>query len=354
MKRKSIITIAVIIVMIIAYIIISKQINSEDSPAQIPTGEKRQITTVKGMVLKKDFSKETLFTAGTLLADEEVELKSEVSGRITEIFFKEGDFVRKGTLLIKINDAELQAQLKKAESRKKIAVDREYRFKALLERNGASKEEYDAVNNELLSVLADVELIQAQIEKTEIKAPFDGTVGLRYVSAGAYITPQSKLAMFQKSDRLKLDFSVPEKYFLSLQKGKTISFTIDGYAEKFKATVYAVEPKVDPLSRTVQVRAMVNNPKRLPAGVFARVEINIGQNVETFSVPSLAVVQDVKGAKVYLYKGGFVKETDVTVGTRTESEVNILAGVANGDTLLVSGIISLRDKMPVKLSSVTE
>ena len=194
-----------------------------------------------------------------MVSNEEVDLRSEISGKITQILFEEGKRVKKGELLIKINDSELQATLKKNNARLTLAKDREFRYKQLLEKNLTSQQEYDTQLSELNSVLADVEFNEAQIEKTEIIAPFDGVIGLRSVSVGSYISPQTKIATLQSINPMKVDFSVPQKYFGLIKEGKTIYVKITSTGKIYTGKIYAVEPKIDQNTRTVQARAIIPN-----------------------------------------------------------------------------------------------
>ena len=173
---------------------------------------KRQ-TVVDALIIKTKFIQDKIFSNGTFISNEEVELRSEISGKITKILFKEGQPIKKGALLVKINDAELQATLKKNETIESLARDKEYRAKELFNKNLTSQQEYDNALGELNSAQADVEFTKAQLEKTEIRAPFDGIIGLRSVSEGSYISPTSKIATLQSINPLKVDFSVPQKIF---------------------------------------------------------------------------------------------------------------------------------------------
>lgn len=307
---------------------------------------------VRGVVVAPQRLEETVRAVGNLSANEEVEIKSERSGKIKKIYFQEGSAVKAGELLVKIDDAELAAQLEQAVEKRKLAEQVEVRQRQLLDKGGVSREDYDRVSTELNTLKADEELIRVQIEKTEIKAPFDGSIGLRYASEGSYVTPTDRLATLQDLQSIKIDFSVPEKYARKVKAGDKISFSVPGSERKFSGRVYAVEPKVDPVTRTLPVRAISSNPGRaLMPGGLANVELGLQQE-RAFLVPADALIPDLKGQKVFLCQNGKAVSRFVEVGLRTPDQVEIVAGLGAGDTLITSGILQLRPGLAVKLSVV--
>jgi len=294
-----------------------------------------------------------IFSNGTLISNEEVLIQSEISGKITQIQFEEGRRVKKNDLLIKINDAELQATLKKNQSRETLARDKEFRYKQLLEKGLTSQQEYDVALSELNSVFADVELTQAQIDKTEIRAPFNGVVGLRSVSLGSYISPQTKIATLQSINPMKVDFSVPQKYFSLIKAGKSIFVKQSSTDKLFNGKIYAVEPKIDQNTRTVQARALVPNDRgELTPGAYIEIDIVLEELNNAVMVPTDVIVPDIEGKKIFIYKNGKAVPVPVETGIRTEDEIQIVSGLNIGDTLIVSGIIQLRPNAPVKLNSI--
>jgi membrane fusion protein, multidrug efflux system len=346
--------IVLIVVVLIAVFILPKMLKESEVEIKNDTsGGRGKAMEVRGLILKPQLFQEKINTSGTLQAFEEVELRIETSGRITGIFFSEGDYVSEGKLLLKVNDAELQAQLKKAEYRKEILVDKEYRQRMLLSKNATSQEVYDVALNELNSVNSDIELLKAQIDKTEIRAPFNGIVGLRYVSVGAFINSTTKIALFQRLDQIKIDFSIPERYFTSVKTGSSLSFSLHGSEHKYKAKIYAVQPKVDVETRTLQLRGVISNPRReIPTGAFVKIELELNNSPNALLVPSIAVVPDITGHKIFLYKSGKVSPVTIDIGARNESNVQILAGANVGDTVIVSGIVNMRPNAPVTISKI--
>ena len=188
-------------------------------------------------------------------------LSFETSGKIVSIKFTEGTRVKKGDLLAKINDRPLQAQLEKLLAQKKLTEAKEFRERSLLEKDAISQESYDQIVTELQTIEADINLIEARISETELRAPFDGIIGLRYLSEGSYATPSTKIAKLIKISPLKIEFSIPEKYASEIKIGYPVTFTVDGINNNFEASVYAVDPKIDIDTRTIVLRALYPNSK---------------------------------------------------------------------------------------------
>ena len=307
-----------------------------------------QRMSVRMQVIQAEKLGDKVLTVGSILSNEEIEVRSEISGKVEKIYFKEGARIKKGDALLKINDAEPQAQFARARYRQALAEQEAERKRQLFEKKLTSQEDYDVAVNELNIVKADIQIIQAQIAKTEIRAPFAGTIGLRYVSEGSYISPATRITTLQDYNSVKVDFTVPEKYASLIRKGDRISFTVEGVARKFAGTVYAVEAKIDPTTRTLHLRALSPNPNGvLIPGAFANVEIVL-QEKETLTVPSYALIPELKGQRVFLYKNGKAESQSVEIGSRSDEFVEVTHGVQAGDTLITSGILQLRPGMAVQ------
>jgi len=305
---------------------------------------------VEVMVIKPDTLINLIHSTGTLLPNEKVELRNEVSGRITGIYFTEGSEVKQGTLLLKINDQDLQAQISKNSVQNKMASDDEFRKRQLLEIKAISQEEYEIAANQLESVKAERLLLDAQLAKTQIYAPLSGKIGLRNVSPGSYITANTLIATLLQIDPIKIEFSVPEKYTQLIKSGMMINFGMDYTQEAFTGKIYAVESGVDESTRTVRVRAICSNPgRKLVPGTFARVSIELEVIPDAIKIPSEAVVGDIAGNKVFVVKGGKAKATPVFAGIRTEKDVQIIQGLQPGDSLILTGLLQVSDGSPVAL-----
>lgn len=296
---------------------------------------------------------EEIFATGSLMANEEVDLHPEVSGRVLQILFTEGSKVNKGELLVKINDADLQAQLRKTELDKKLADDRVKRNERLLEMKGISQEEFDGLKNASAVLAAERDVLLAQISKTEIRAPFNGTIGLKSVSEGSFVSPQTVIASVQQTDPLKVDFSIPEKYASMVKQGDNISFTSGTGGTSFKGKIYAIEPKVDEVTRSVRIRAACPNANgALRPGAFVNVTLNLGEQANVLMIPTEAIIPILKGKQVFLYRDGKAEPAKVETGLRNDSAIQITSGLNENDTIITTGMMSLRPGIMVKLISV--
>ncbi len=292
-------------------------------------------------------------TNGTILPNEEVEIRSEISGRIVTLNIKEGDFVKKGTILLHINDEDLQARLKKLGFNKKLAEDNEARQQKLLDKEAISQREYDIAVNSVNTVSADIEDLTAQIQKMTIKAPFDGTIGFRFVSQGSYISPTTKIATLTNTNPAKIEFAIPAKYSSIVRKGSKIDFTVENSEQKFVGTVYAIDPKIDPDTRTLQIRAVAPNPnQKLIPGSFARVELVLKSKGSAIMIPTEAIIPEQKGNKVFVVKNGKAVSTKVQLGTRGEKNVEVLSGLSTGDTLITTGIMQVKPDGDIEIREV--
>jgi len=319
------------------------------------TGSRRaqQILNVSGLIIKPSVITEYVNTTGTLMPDEEVELCFETSGKIVDILFNEGARASKGDLLGKINDRHLQAQLLKLEAQRKLVEEKEFRQRSLLDKDAISRESYDQVVTELQAIEADILLIKARIAETELRAPFDGIIGLRFFSEGSYASPATKIARLVKIKPLKIEFSIPERYAGEIGNGYPINFRIDGIIEPFTAHVYVVDPKVDIRTRTIAIRALYpNNNEELKPGRFAAINLRLSEVTDAVSIPTEALIPEMDGEKVFLYNSGKASKVDVLTGLRTESSIQIINGLQFGDTLITTGILQLRQGLPVVLDTL--
>lgn len=318
-----------------------------------PAKSASSLTSVEGVIAREARLDNKIFTTGTLVANEEIEIRSEIAGRITAINFSEGSTVKRGALLIKINDADLKADRKKLQLQEDLAEREEKRAKQLYDTKLISQEEYDAISNKLMTVRADIERINSDIAKTEIYAPFDGVIGLRSVSNGSYISSSTLIARLQQVDPMKIDLAVPEKYNTMVAKGTDITFTVSGSDVTYSGRVYAVEPKIDLATRTLKVRAVSDNKNRkLLPGAFAKVEITLESVVDAIAVPTTSIVPQIDGQRVFVYRGGKAVSVPVETGIRSDSSVQILSGVAVNDTIITTGLMQVRDKADVNLKRV--
>ena len=250
-------------------------------------------------------------------------------------------------------DLELQAQLSQALTKQKLAQETEYRAGMLLEKEAISKEEYDVALAELKSLQSQTQLIRAQLAKTQVRAPFSGKIGLRSISAGEYITPSSTIARLVSIDPVKIMFSIPEKYAGSIKMNTPISFTVAGSKNVYKGIVYAVEPGIDISTRTLQLKAKASNSKGdLLPGSFAKIDLPLTNVNDAILIPTESIIPVLMGKKVFISSNGKAKEVMVETGTRTEKSVLITSGLSVGDTVLTTGIMSLKKDVPVVVNVV--
>ncbi|MBO9152559.1 efflux RND transporter periplasmic adaptor subunit [Chitinophaga sp. GCM10012297] len=296
---------------------------------------------------------ENIEASGTLQSNEEVELKPEITGRITKIFFKEGAKVSKGTLLIKLYDGDILAQIHKLELQRQLAKTTLSRQQQLLKINGISQQDVDVTANQVSAYGADIEFNRAQLQKTEIRAPFSGTLGLRNVSEGAIVSPTTIMTTLQQLDPLKIDFASPEKYRNAIRKGDPVTFTVAGDTVKYRGNIYAIDPKIDLATRSVKIRAIVPNPSgRLFPGSFAKTTIQLKDNPNAIMIPSQAVIPGTRFKTVIVADSGKAKIVNVETGIRDENRVQITNGLQVGDTVITTGILQLKPGMPFKYNKV--
>ncbi|PJE43979.1 MAG: efflux transporter periplasmic adaptor subunit [Flavobacterium sp.] len=311
---------------------------------------KKPATPVTFYVVKgQDFSN-TISLSGSIEANEQIEIRSEVSGIVENIAFTEGSSVSKGQVLFKVNDIELRAQLAQAKTKESLASENERRAKLLLQKEAISQEEYDIASADYRTAKAQTQLIQAQIGKTTVRAPFSGKIGLRSISPGTYVTPTTLIAKLVSTNPLKITFSIPEKYATEISKNNTITFTVPNVKETFTAKIYALEPAIEATTRTLQIRAFTDNSNgKLLPGTFANIELPLKNIKDAIIIPTEAIVPIQDGKKVFIANHGKAKEVKVETLTRTDKDVVITSGLKIGDTVLTSGVMSLKDEADIKI-----
>jgi membrane fusion protein (multidrug efflux system) len=304
---------------------------------------------VETVVVRPQSLVERLSTTGTVRANEEVELVSEISGKVADVLFREGSRVAAGELLVKIDDTQLRAERDRAAYRLGLAETREARQKRLLGEGLVSQEEYDFALSELNVLRAELELAEARLVKTAIRAPFAGVIGLRDVSPGSYLTPERRIATLHDVDPVKVDFSVPEKYSGALRVNDVVQFRTRGSDEVHRGRIVAIEPRVDLATRSLTLRAASRNPDGvLVPGAFADVEVVVRHIEGALAIPSRAVIPELGGKKVFVVENGQAQPRQVETGLRTEDSVEVTRGLAPEDRVIVSAIQRLRPGLPVE------
>ncbi len=309
------------------------------------------LMSVSGVVVRPLPLENVVRSSGTVVASESVDLVAESAGRVEKIAFREGGHVRKNQLLVKINDDDLQAQLRKTALQIQLASDQEERQKQLFEKSAVSREQYDIALNLVNTLKADRDNLIASIRKREVRAPFDGVAGLRYVSEGGYVTQSTRIASLQKLNPLKVDFAIPEKYAGQVAVGDLVEFSSDETKLRFTGKLYAIEPKIDPSMGTLQLRAMCDNPaEKIFPGAFVHIDLRLREIGDALMVPTQAIIPVFKGQTLLLQRSGVVVSVPVRTGIRTAASVQITDGISAGDTVITTGMLQLRPGMPVRVT----
>lgn len=294
----------------------------------------------------------SVLVAGTLLPYEQTEIHPEVAGKVIQLSIKEGAFVRRGTLLVKMFDGDLRAQLNKLNIQLKIAEKTRDRQDELLKIGGISQQDFDLTFLNVSTIRADMEILNAAINKTIIRAPFDGKLGFKNISMGAYITPLTIITTISQVGKLKLEFSVPEKYTNKVKLGSFIQFSTAVSDKKYTAKIIATEPGITLDSRSLKVLALVENiDKNITPGGFANINFDIGDNANAIMLPTQAIIPKARDKEIIVYKDGLANFVTVVTGIRDSSKVEILSGVAVGDTVITTGLLSIKPQSKIEISS---
>jgi len=326
----------------------------KDNPSTASGGLPPQpALSVEAMVITNQSLSANIEIPGTILAFENTEIHPEVSGRLVKLNVNEGNYVNQGYLLAKLYDGDLQAQMRKVDVQLSIAEQTEKRQAELLKIQGISQQEYDLSLLQVQSLKADKDIISESIRKTEIRAPFSGRLGLKNVSPGAYITPSTIITSISQTNKLKIQFNVPERYGAQLKGGLPISFSVDGSPTSYTAHIIATEIEIDEDTRSLAVRASINQPdKWLIPGTFAKVRIVLGENNAALLIPNNSILPLGRKKQIYLFKAGKAMPIDITTGVRDSTNIQVVSGLKLGDTVITSGILFLRPGIDVKIDSL--
>jgi len=352
--KKRILTIFVVLA--IVFLLALPKLGLLESKESAPVGgtNNSSILQVEGNLLRPRPFDNTLVITGSILANESLELKSESSGKVTKINFKEGATVKQGELLVQINDEEIKAQIEKQRYMQKLNKDNEFRQRQLFQKDAISQEEYDNALNRLNTTISDIKVLEAQLQKTRVYAPFDGTIGLRYVSTGAYVTQSTVIATLYNNSPAKIEFAVPSRYSSLMKVDKKIRFTIENDTTQiFLGEVYAIEPRIREDTRTLTMRATADNSKGLLIpGQFVKVDLILDSKTNALFIPTQAVIPGQGGQKVFVVRGTMAKEVSIQTGIRTNLNIEVISGLTAGDTVITTGILQLRNELPIQVVKV--
>jgi len=329
----------------IGVLIILSLLISCNTKKEKPSKEKPPAMVEVMIAGNEDFSS-SLEVNGTVLSNEQVELHPEVNGRLIYLNVPDGGTVSTGTILAKINDADLQAQREQLKTQLDLAGKTEKRLNDLLKVNGVNQADYDAALSQVNTLQANLKVIDAQLDKTVIRAPFSGQLGLREVSPGAYVTPQTLIGTLQQTDKVKIDFTVPETYAGLVKKGIAVRIKTNESENSYEATVAAVEPQINSATRNIKVRAFLTTGNILP-GTF--VKVLLAQNRKAIVVPTNAIIPDAFLSQVVVIKNNKAVFTTVETGLTNANKVELTKGVEQGDSIVISGMLFVRPDAEVKV-----
>ncbi len=308
---------------------------------------------IEALIVTSSSLSNKIEVAGNILPFELTEIRSEISGRVTQLNFKEGTNIKSSSLLVKLFDGDLQAQLKKLKVQLQIAEKTEERQRELLKISGISQQDYDLSLLQVNNIKADIELTEVNISKTEILAPYSGRIGLRNISLGAYLTPSNLITTLSQVDKKKITFSVPEKYSSEIKQGTKINFGIEGTDKKYTATILASESVIESNTRNLKILATINDPdQKLTPGTFAKVSLELGKNEHAVLVPTQAIIPSARSKQLILYRDGNPEFVNVTTGARGVETVEITSGIQSGDTVVTTGLLFIRKDSKLKITKI--
>ena len=299
------------------FILVISACGNADKKTAPPPAAKPTIQKVEGYIVKTTLISNDVELPGSLIANETTDIHAELSGRLVYLNINEGQTVGRGTVLARIFDGDLQAQLKKLNVQVAVAEQTVKRMGELLKIGGVSQQEYDLSVLQVNTIRADMEIIRTNISRTVVRAPFTGTMGLKNISTGAYITPAITISTIRQNSQIKLDFTLPEKFTSGMKTGQLVDFTVEGNPKKYTAKIMATESGLEENTRSLNVRAVViNNDGKLLPGIFAKVKTDFNPDPNGLMIPSQAILPQARGKKVIVYHNGTAMFTDVTTGIR--------------------------------------
>ena len=339
----------------LTYILVLSACGNADKKTALPPAAKPTIQKVEGYIVKTTLISNDVELPGTLIANETTDIHAELSGRLVYLNINEGQTVGRGTVLARIFDGDLQAQLKKLNVQVAVAEQTVKRMGELLKIGGVSQQEYDLSVLQVNTIRADMEIVRTNISRTVVRAPFTGTMGLKNISTGAYITPAITISTIRQNSQLKLDFTLPEKFTSGMKTGQLVDFTVEGNPKKYTAKIMATESGLEENTRSLNVRAIViNNDGKLLPGIFAKVKSDFNPDPNGLMIPSQAILPQARGKKVIVYHNGTAMFTDVTTGIRDSSFVQVITGLKEGDTIITTGLMSLKPDAKIEISKINQ
>jgi membrane fusion protein (multidrug efflux system) len=312
-------------------------------------------TPVRAMVVRAGTLQDAISVNGSTVSKEEVTITSEVAGKITEILFTEGRYVKKGDPIVKLDTEELEAQRQRLLVQKELTAKIAERLKNLYDREGVSLQEYEIAEAEAKQVIAELNLLEVQIDKRIVRAPFSGILGLKQVSEGSYVSPGTPIISLVSLNPIHLEFTIPEKYSQSIDRGTTVEFQLDGLPGRRTATVIAKDPNIDAETRTLRIKAATGNPDgAILPGAYANVTVNLKNYEATILVPTQAIVPELGGKKVFVFRNGKAEAVPVETGIRQDTYIQVLEGLEEGDTVITTGVLQIRSGADVSITELSQ
>ncbi|MGM0613564.1 MAG: efflux RND transporter periplasmic adaptor subunit [Bacteroidota bacterium] len=310
-------------------------------------------TPVSGYLAEfENFTTEKQFT-GNLLAFEETGIRTPVSGHVVNIHFREGEQVEKGELLVEIDNRHWKAQKQGVEAELAAAQNRLKRNRKLIDVEGVSQEEVEQSESEVNRLKARIEELEVYIDRSQIRAPFRGQLGMRNFSPGAYLSQGDLITRLVQNDRLKVSFDIPAKDRHLVKKDQKVTIIGSSKKDSIQAKVYSSDPEISTSSRSAEIRAAFDNKNRLfTPGNFVNVLLKISQSDQTLLIPATAVTPELNTKVIYIADNGKARRQEVTIGARTPRRVEILSGLSDGDTVITSGLMMINDGSPIRVNDV--
>lgn len=325
--------------------------NSEkvEKPAAAADANASKLAVDAIVVNEENLNQEEVIV-GTMVPYREVAIVSEIAQKIIQIAFQDGGYVSKGQLLYKLNDADLKARLKGLNSELKLARLNEQRISNLLKTETVNQQQYDETAVKLQSLEAQREVLQEALNKTEIRAPFSGNIGISKVDPGSFVSPGTELVSLQDHGTIKINFLVPEKYLPLIKNGSKINFTTAVSDQQQTATIKATEPGLNAQNRALKVQAITDNPAgKFRSGLSVKIHFSTSaKDAKAINLPTEALIPGGDGYTVFVIEKGAAKSKPVSIGNRTETAATIISGLNNGDSVIVSNLLRLGDGMPVQ------
>jgi len=349
-----------VVLLVAAFFVFQDEILGEDAPepqAETASGSSSPQDAppipVEAVLAQATSLRDAISVNGSTVPNEEVAITAEVPGKIEQLQFEEGQFVKEGQVLLRLDDEELQAERQRLVVQRRLNQKIAERLKALYEKEGVSLQEYEVAAAEVEKTEAEITLLDAQLEKRVIRAPFSGRLGLRMVSEGSYLSPGTPIVQLISTNPIKLEFDVPEKYSQAVEVGSRVEFRLDGSDRRFHAKVMAREPNIDPDTRTLRFKATAPNPGGgiLP-GAFADVQVELEEFAGTILVPTQAIIPELNNKKVFRYRNGKAEPAIVETGIRQERYIQVVEGLSPGDTVITTGLLQIKPGAPVTLSKI--